>query len=88
MPTLTDIEFNRSDRDLLVELRTEMRGVRLDITEMKDDTKIRLTNLEADTAALKIWRGVLIGGWVVLTILVMPILVAYVGSGNVHITNN
>lgn len=35
-----------SDHDLLIELRTEMKGVRQDIKSFSDDTKERLAALE------------------------------------------
>lgn len=88
MTELTEIEFNRSDRDLLVELRTEMRAVRSDIAELKDDSKQRLADLERDVGGLKVWRGLLIGISLVITVLLIPLLVSYVGSGEVHITGN
>lgn len=34
------------DHDLLVELRTEMKGLRGDVKDLADDTKDRLTRLE------------------------------------------
>lgn len=34
------------DHDLLIELRTEMRGLRTDFKAMADDTKERITRLE------------------------------------------
>lgn len=38
--------WNREDRDLLVELRTEMKGVRGDIQDLSDGNNVRLTLLE------------------------------------------
>lgn len=40
-------QWNRDDRDLLVELRTEMIGVRADIKDLKDNFSARLAVLEA-----------------------------------------
>ena len=36
-----------TDHDLLIELRTEMKGMRADIKTFSDDTKERLASLEA-----------------------------------------
>jgi hypothetical protein len=36
------------DHDLLIELRTEMQGVRSDLKEIKDGTALRLSKLEED----------------------------------------
>lgn len=32
--------WSREDRDLLIELRTEMKGMRSDLKEMKEDTRV------------------------------------------------
>lgn len=45
MESLTT-EWNRNDRDLLVELRTEMRGVRNDMKSISDGNNSRLLLLE------------------------------------------
>ncbi len=39
-------EIATSDHDLLIELRTEMKGMRQDIKTFSDDTKERLATLE------------------------------------------
>lgn len=39
-------EIATTDHDLLIELRTEMKGVRQDIKSFSDDTKERLAALE------------------------------------------
>jgi hypothetical protein len=36
-----------SDHDLLIELRTEMRGMRNDLKELRDDSRDRIVTLEA-----------------------------------------
>lgn len=38
--------LTREERDLLVELRTEMKAVRADIKEIKDNTSFRINQLE------------------------------------------
>lgn len=38
--------WNREDRDLLVELRTEMKGVRADIKQLTDGNDTRLNDHE------------------------------------------
>lgn len=40
--------WNREDRDLLVELRTTLGAVQIDITEIKNGTAAKLQFLEAD----------------------------------------
>jgi len=40
------IENTTSDHDLLIELRTEMKGMRADIKSFNDDTKERLAAVE------------------------------------------
>jgi hypothetical protein len=39
-------KYNQEDRDLLIELRTQMSGVRDDIKDLKDGFSSRLSNLE------------------------------------------
>jgi hypothetical protein len=43
---MTDVQIT-TDHDLLIELRTEMKGMRADIKTFSDDTKERLASLEA-----------------------------------------
>lgn len=43
---MNDDRPNTTDHDLLIELRTEMKGVRSDIKEFNDDTKERLASLQ------------------------------------------
>jgi hypothetical protein len=42
-----------TDHDLLIELRTEMQGVRSDIKELRDGTATRLSILENDRVTQK-----------------------------------
>lgn len=46
MESIKSADWNRDDRDLLVELRTEMKGVRTDIRNLSDGNNARLTLLE------------------------------------------
>jgi len=41
-------ELNREERDLLIELRTEMRAVRVDIKQLSDNTTARLALVESN----------------------------------------
>src|SRR5260370_7042740 len=41
------------DHDLLIELRTEMRGVRNDIQKLSDNTAIRLTAVESEIKTIR-----------------------------------
>ena len=78
----------QNDHDLLIELRTEMRATRADIAEIRSDVKERLLKLEDDVYHLKTWRAILVAIWMLLTVTVVPIAVAYFGSGHVHITSD
>jgi hypothetical protein len=40
--------INNDDHDLLIELRTEMQGIRKDIKDLKDGTTERISKLEND----------------------------------------
>jgi hypothetical protein len=51
MPELTN------DHDLLVELRTEFRGMRSDIKDLKDGTASRLSALEKKTEDLETYKA-------------------------------
>ena len=51
MPELTN------DHDLLVELRTEFRGMRGDIKDLKDGTATRLAALEKKTEDLESYKA-------------------------------
>lgn len=44
---------NEGDHDLLIELRTEMKGLRTDIRELKDGTNDRITDHETRLVALE-----------------------------------
>lgn len=46
-----------NDHDLLVELRTEFRGMRTDIKELKDGTAARLSSLEKKTEDLEAYKA-------------------------------
>lgn len=45
--------LNLQDHDLLIELRTEMQGMRKDIKDLKDGTATRLMSLETDHVTRK-----------------------------------
>lgn len=44
-------EWNREDRDLLIELRTEMSAVREDIKSLNSGVSARLLNLESNSVS-------------------------------------
>lgn len=71
-----------TDHDLLIELRTEVRAISKDIKEMRDDTRVRLDALEKDVSSLKFWRGVLVGAWGVLTLVIIPFVAAVLSNSN------
>lgn len=45
-----------TDHDLLIELRTEFRGVRADIKELKDTTSARVAALEAGKLDVQVYE--------------------------------
>jgi hypothetical protein len=85
-----DFTQYKTDHDLLIELRTEFRGMRQDISDIKTNTVGRISDLESDhvtkkefeTAkveieSLKLWRSMLIGAWGVCTIILIPLAFSY-----------
>ena len=85
-----DFTQYKTDHDLLIELRTEMRGMREDVIEIKTGSAARLASLEADRVSrkriedveedienLKLWRSGLVGAWGVCTIILIPLAFAY-----------
>ena len=48
----TTATWNREDRDLLVELRTTLKSVQVDIKEIKDGTAAQLRDQESQIEAL------------------------------------
>lgn len=48
MKRIDPVNWNREDRDLLVELKTEMSGLRDDVKELKDGIKSDIEFLKAD----------------------------------------
>ncbi|MEW6126723.1 MAG: hypothetical protein AB1757_06770 [Acidobacteriota bacterium] len=45
--------MTQEDHDLLIELRTEVKGMRVDIRDLKDGTTERLTDVERDVDELE-----------------------------------
>lgn len=43
--------LNREERDILIELRTQMIGVRSELADMKSNTMNRLLNLEGNSVS-------------------------------------
>jgi hypothetical protein len=89
-----DIVEYQSDHDLLIELRTEMRGAREDITELKTNMSGRVNSLEGDRISkqefeavcqdietLKLWRATLVGAWAICTLILIPLAFAYFTHG-------
>lgn len=44
-------QMNQNDRDLLIELRTQMGAVRDDIKDLKDNFSVRVSNLEQNAVS-------------------------------------
>jgi hypothetical protein len=86
--TQTDIAQYQSDHDLLIELRTEMRGMRGDIkglsastsaTISDHETRIRLNekDIEAIKTSSSTWRFMLTTGLTILGVVVAIIALKY-----------
>jgi hypothetical protein len=69
-----------NDHDLLIELRTEMRGIRGDIKDMKDGTTRELAVLRKDVDSLKLWRGILLGMGILTSVAIIPLAVAVISA--------
>jgi len=65
---------NTSDHDLLIELRTEMRGMRDDIKKMNDGTVQTLADHEIRIRKIEKWVWLAIGGLAVIQILATSLL--------------
>jgi hypothetical protein len=88
------MDTTQNDHDLLIELRTEMRGMRADVIEIKTNTVSRIANLEADhisktdydtltkdVGKLKLsFAGIAAVGTVIIVVLI-PIVSAYISAG-------
>ncbi len=61
--------FQQSDRDLLVELRTEMRALKIDIRDMKDGSKSDIAKLQDKVESLERFQSNITGKYVVWAIL-------------------
>lgn len=59
MPQETN--YSREDRDLLIELRTEMLGMRLDIKELKEGTATKLADHETRLRFIERYMWLAIG---------------------------
>jgi hypothetical protein len=68
--TQPDLAQYQNDHDLLIELRTEMRGLRGDIKEMKDATTDRSDDHETRLRALEQQRWTMAGAITVVATLV------------------
>jgi hypothetical protein len=85
-----DLVEYQSDHDVLIELRTEMRGMRADIKSLNDDTKsrqdkadIRIGKLEDDVSSLKTARAIAYAYAGLITLVLIPIAAAYISSGRI-----
>ena len=79
-----DLLEYKTDHDLLIELRTEMRFLRQDIKDLKEGNEMRLIEAERKIGklqdqidALKLWRSMLIGAWTVCTVILIPVALTY-----------
>lgn len=72
--TQPDLAQYQNDHDLLVELRTEFRGFREDIRDLKTGTAQRLSDLEKNIDNLNFWRGISQGVGLVTVLIIIPAL--------------
>lgn len=76
MLTAESMVWNREDRDLLIELRTEMKGIREDIRDFKNGTDYeikghegRIRSLEIAVSRIMTWGSAVLIGLGVLQII-------------------
>lgn len=60
MDNIIDIS-KLNDHDLLITLIGEIRLLKVEVTAMKDDTKMRVLDHESRIRRLELWGGILIG---------------------------
>lgn len=72
--TQADIAKYQNDHDLLIELRTEMRGLRTDIKELKEATTDRSEDHETRIRALEQQRWLFAGG-ITVAALIAPYVI-------------
>lgn len=48
---MANSHMNQNDRDLLIELKTQMAGVRDDIKDLKDNSSARIANIEQNSVS-------------------------------------
>jgi len=73
-----NMDERKTDHDLLIELRTEMRGMRVDINDIKSNTASRITLLERDVVSLKNTRAIAYAYATLITLVLVPLLAAYI----------
>lgn len=66
---MEESHFQQSDRDLLVELRTQMKFLLAEIKDMKDLNKSEISTLKDDVSDIQAWRENLTGKYTIFAIL-------------------
>lgn len=66
--------FGRDDRDLLVELRTEIAGIKSDIKDIKDGTTVTLADHEMRLRKEEAFRNLIIGGLILTNVVILPVI--------------
>lgn len=61
-------EERQIDHDLLIELRTEVRGMRGDIKDLSDNSTLKIADHEVRLRRVEQWGAIAIGGLAVLEI--------------------
>ena len=52
---------NMSDHDLLITMHEQIKGIKIDIKEIKDGTSAKLTDHELRVRRLEQWGGIAVG---------------------------
>jgi hypothetical protein len=80
----------KTDHDLLIELRTELRGMRTDIQSLNDGTSKRLDKVESrqdaqqeQISSLKQTRAIAYAYAALITLILIPIVSAYIQAGKI-----
>jgi hypothetical protein len=73
----------KTDHDLFIELRVELRGMREDIKSMRDRNGTDIDTLKDDVASLKTTRAIAYAYAALITLILIPIVAAYIQAGKI-----
>lgn len=82
--------FNEREDDRHTALLTHMKGFEqataAELREIKEDgkeTKAQAQKTNGRVSSLENWKWALIGAWAVLTVIIIPMIAAYISSGKI-----